>query len=75
MRALRRRVQIQAAARFHDLPRQLALHDLAEMTRGGEQLREIDASVVAHRFQHMHEVFGADVTGRPRRKRAAAQPT
>ena len=47
--------------------------DRGEPPRRRQQQIEVDAGVVAHTLQHVDDVFGTDVAGRARRKRATAQ--
>src|SRR6266568_8475622 len=68
-------MRIARFSRLHDLARQRMPDDLLQAMRSLEHPIEIDARVVAHALQHVHDVLGADIAGRARREGAAAQPT
>ena len=68
-------MQIRDLAGLDHLPGQVVTHDLTQSARRREQPIEIDARVVAHALQHVHDVFSADVPGCARRKRTPAEPT
>src|ERR1700719_271813 len=69
----RRWMEVGRLSRFDDLARKLVSDDFAQAPRGREQGVEVDSGVVAHALQHVHQIFGADISRRSRRERASAQ--
>src|SRR6185503_12438527 len=57
----RRRVELERLSRLHHLAGDIVADDHRDAARDGEELRQVDAGVVAHVLQHVHEVLGADV--------------
>jgi hypothetical protein len=68
----RRRVQVEPAAGLHDLARNVVADERGQPPRGVEHARQVDAGVVAHQFQRMHDLLAAHVAGGARRIGAAA---
>src|SRR6267378_1147909 len=67
------RVQLGGFSGLDDLPGQIVADNRAEALRDREKLVEIHPRRVAHAFEHVHEILGADVSGRPRGERTTAQ--
>jgi len=55
------------------LARDVVLDDLRNSLGASEQGFQVHACVEAHGLEHVHQVFGADVAARSRRKRAATE--
>jgi hypothetical protein len=68
----RRRVQVEPAAGLHDLARNVVADERGQPPRGVDHARQVDAGVVAHELQRMHDLLAADIAGGARRIGAAA---
>src|SRR4051794_9539486 len=69
------RGELRARAGTQHLRWQGPTHEALGLAGGFEHRVEVDAGVDTHVLDHVHEVLGADVAGRARRVRAAAEPT
>src|SRR2546422_9343740 len=67
-------MQIANFARMNHLARQIVTDDLAQAVRGREKRVEIDAGLVVHAVQHVHQVFGANVARGTWSERTTSQP-
>src|SRR5262245_50630781 len=66
-------VELERLPGLHHLAGGVVADDRGDAARHGEQLREIDARVVAHVLEHVDHVLGAHVAGGAGSERAAAE--
>src|SRR5882672_4610881 len=68
----RRWVQIEPAARLDDLAWRVVTEQRGKALRSRDQARDVNPGCVAHQLERVRDFFAADVAGRTRRVRTAA---